>query len=245
MIRTLIVDDEPLARARVADLLAGRDEIRVVGECSDGVSAVAGILEHRPELVFLDVQMPELDGFDVLAALSDEYLPAVIFVTAYDEFALRAFDVHAIDYLLKPLDTERFDLAVNRAVNAIGERRSAVGPLLESLARERPERLVARMGSRWLRLSTEEIDWAKAAGNYLRLGTDRGECLLRVTMKDFLRRITGTEFLQVHRSVALRVDRIDSLESSGNGSYEIRMRDGFCCQSSRSYGEVLRQIKRS
>lgn len=243
-IRTLIVDDEPLARARIADLLGESAGFEVIGECGDGSSAVSAILRLRPDLVFLDVQMPELDGFDVLQALADEPLPAVVFVTAYDKYALRAFDVHAVDYLLKPIDPARFALAVKRATEATALRARSIDGLVEALSRDRPERFVARSGSRFVLLSPNEIEWIEAAGNYLRLGTERGACLLRSTMKSMLTRLDPQRFLQVHRSLVINTERISSLEPLGNGQYEVRLQSGRVCSSSRSHSGDLRKLKR-
>jgi two-component system LytT family response regulator len=243
VIRTLIVDDEPLARARISDLLLHWDRIEVVGECEDGADAVSMILEQRPDLLFLDVQMPELDGFDVLAAVAGEHLPAVIFVTAYDEFAIRAFEVHALDYLLKPVHADRFGVAVERALASMQQTDSTVSGLVASIAADRPDRLIARSGSRWMRLSLEDVEWAKAAGNYLRLGTARGECLVRGTIKWFLHRADGDRFLQVHRSIVVRVDGVAALEAHGNGCYGILMQSGFTCRSSRTHGASVRRLK--
>ena len=243
MITALIVDDEPLARARISDLLLPWDRIEVVGECENGADAVNTILELRPDLLFLDVQMPGLDGFDVLEAVVGEHVPSVIFVTAFDAFAIRAFDVHALDYLLKPIHAERFGVSVERALASMCQADAAVSGLVASITEDRPDRLIARSGSRWMRLSLEDIEWAKAAGNYLRLGTARGECLVRGTMNWFLQRADTNRFLRVHRSIAVRVDGVVSLEAQGNGCYEILMQSGFRCHSSRTYGASVRRLK--
>jgi two-component system LytT family response regulator len=235
MIRTLVVDDEPLARERIASLLRAHDEIEVVGECEDGASAVAAILDLRPQLVLLDVQMPEYDGFDVLQAIVGEHQPAVIFVTAYDEYALRAFDVHALDYVLKPIDPERFERALQRALQTLT--RSSITGLMESVVNDRPERLVARSGRRIVLLRPEEIEWIEAAGNYLRLATDQGDCLLRGTLKHLAARLDSERFIQVHRSLIVARDRVMALEPYGNGQFELRLRSGHVCHSSRSFRE--------
>src|ERR1043165_8892254 len=178
MIRALIVDDEALARERIRTLLAGREDLTVVGECAGGPQAVAAIESDAPDLVFLDVQMPDLDGFGVLEVLGAERLPAVVFVTAYDEYALRAFEVHALDYLLKPIEPGRFAAAVDHAVQALrlrsrpeGEGDHRLRDLLDALGeRARGEdRLVVRSGGRIFFLRPAEIDWVEADGKYARL----------------------------------------------------------------------------
>src|SRR5262249_41835978 len=186
-IRTLIVDDEPLARERIADLLDGDAEFEIVGECGDGLAAVAAIEAHKPDLLFLDVQMPELDGFGVLEAI--EETPVIIFVTAYDQYALRAFEVHALDYLLKPFDRERFDKALQRAKRQIArERAGAVNQELVALladlkSRPKPlERLVIKHGGRAFFLRMAQIDHIAPAAHYLNLHVGKESHLLRETI---------------------------------------------------------------
>src|ERR1700693_2186243 len=174
--RTLIVDDERLSRKRIRDLLAEEGNCELIGESANGIEAIDVIRREKPDLVFLDVQMPQMDGFQVLEAVSDMRLPAVIFVTAYDHYALRAFEVHALDYLLKPFDRERFDKALGRARAHLGRDRPGevqeqLRALLEDVRPERKslERLVIKSSSRVFFLRIEEIDWIEAAGNYLKL----------------------------------------------------------------------------
>ncbi|HEY3132016.1 MAG TPA: response regulator [Acidobacteriota bacterium] len=175
-IRALIVDDEPLARERIRTLLKDEPEVEIVGECADGRRAVSAVRERKPDLIFLDVQIPELDGFEVLKAVGPGAMPAVIFVTAYDQYALRAFDVHAIDYLLKPFDRQRFHRALRRAKDQISSEKydhvnERLLALLEDLkgGQKYLERLVIKSGGRVFFLRVDEIDWMEATGNYLRL----------------------------------------------------------------------------
>ena len=191
MIRTLIVDDEPLARERLRTLLQHESDIQIVGECVDGRQAVTTIASEAPDLVFLDIQMPALDGFGVLQTLEDRPLPAVIFVTAYDQYALRAFDVHALDYLLKPFTARRFQKALQRARGELQREGGQSGierrllNLLEDLGGEKrhPKRLVVKSSGRVYFLKVDEIDWIEAEGNYVRLHVGANSHLLRETMK--------------------------------------------------------------
>ena len=248
-IRALIVDDEPLARERIRTLLKRAPDVRVVSECGDGKRAVRAVRKHKPDLVFLDVQMPEMDGFDVLEALDPGEMPVVIFVTAYDKYALRAFDVHALDYLLKPFDRERFQSALDRAREQIGKRQNGdvnqqlLSLLADRAAGEKPmRRLVIKSGGRILFLRAEEIDWVEAAGNYLRLHVGREEHLLRETMSGLEGRLDSRKFLRIHRSTIVNLDRIKEMQASFHGEYEVRLRDGARLTLSRTYRDKLQKI---
>jgi len=231
-IRTVLVDDEPLARRRLRDLLANEEDFTIVAECGSGREAVAATRKHRPDLLFLDVQMPELDGFDVLAALGADVPPLVVFVTAFDLHAIRAFEVHALDYLLKPFDRARFrdTLARARAVLANGRETSLerrVADLLRKLERERPiERLAVRSAGRIHFLRVDEIDWIEAAGNYLRLHVGKETHLLRETMSRMEERLDAERFLRVHRSAIVNLDRVREIAPPGRGEAEVLLRDG-------------------
>src|SRR5262249_1366388 len=246
-IRTLIVDDEPLARERIADLLDGDAEFEIVGECGDGLAAVAAIEAHKPDLLFLDVQMPELDGFGVLEAI--EETPVIIFVTAYDQYALRAFEVHALDYLLKPFDRERFDKALQRAKRQLArERVGAVNQRLVALladlkARPKPlERLVIKSGGRVFFLRAEEIDWIESAANYLSLDVGRESHLLRETINSLAAKLDSEKFLRIHRSTIVNLERVKELQPWFHGDYVVIMQDGTQLTSSRSYREQLHKL---
>lgn len=245
-IRTLIVDDEPLARERIRTLLADELDTEMIGEYANGYEAVIAIERDKPDLLFLDVQMPELDGFGVLQRLGAEKLPAVIFVTAYDQYALRAFEVHALDYLLKPFDRERFQKALQRARLQIqqakdGDLNQRLLALLENLQPERKwlERLVVKSGGRVFFLKIEEIDWIEAAGNYVRLHTGRESHLLRETIKNLESQLDPKKFLRLNRSTIVRIDRIKELQPWFNGEYAIILQDGSRLTSSRGYREKL------
>ena len=245
-IRTLIVDDEPLARERLRTLLADRAAIDVIGECATGAEAVDAIRRQRPELVLLDVQMPELDGFEVLQAIAPDEWPAVIFVTAYDQYALRAFDVNAVDYLLKPFDRARFERALGRAEAELrerGGRDAKLVTLLEGLRRDRqrPQRLVVRTGGRIFFVSVPEIDWIEAAGNYVKLHTGQTTHLLRDTMKHLETGLAGARFARLHRSALVNVDRIRELRQDGDGNWEVVMLDGTRLSAGREADVRLRE----
>ncbi len=248
-IRALIVDDEPLARERIRTLLTGEPEIEVVGECGDGHKAVAAIRRHAPDLLFLDVQMPELDGFGVLQELGAQPLPVVVFVTAYDKYALRAFEVHALDYLLKPFDRERFYKTLTRARAQIRQEKSGevserILALLADLkgAPKHLERLVIKSGGRVFFLRTEEIDWIEAAGNYVRLHTGGEEHLLRETMSKLEAQLDPGKFLRIHRSTIVNLERIQELQPAFHGDYVVLLRDGTRLTLSRSYRDKLQEV---
>ena len=245
-IRTLIVDDEPLGRERIRTLLAGDPEIEIAGECADGRSAVAAIEQTRPDLVFLDVQMPEVDGFGVVGALAGENLPVIIFVTAYDKYAVQAFEGHALDYLLKSFDRERFQAALQRAKEEIQRSRAGainerlVG-LLEDLQAKRKylTRLVVKTAGRIVFLRVEEIDWVEAADNYVRVHAGRETHLLRETLQSLAGRLDPERFLRIHRSTLVNLDRIRELQPMFHGDYQVKLGDGTELTLSRNYREKL------
>jgi two-component system LytT family response regulator len=247
-LHVLIVDDEPLARSRLRALLEREPDVEVVGESGDGTAAVAAARALRPDLVFLDVQMPALDGFGVLEALG-EPLPAVVFVTAYDRYALRAFEVHALDYLLKPFDRERFRRALERARAALQRDESlAVNrKLLELLDDVRPgrkaaPRLVVKTAGRVFFLRPEEIDWVEAAGNYVKLHAGREEHLLRETMSALEGRLDADRFVRIHRSALVNLDRVRELQPWFHGDYKVILRDGTELTLSRGYRPKLQEL---
>ena len=248
-IRVLIVDDEPLARAKIVDLLATDPNIEIIGECADGLSAVAAIEEQAPDLLLLDVQMPELDGFGVLEMVEAERLPVVIFVTAFDQYALRAFEVHALDYLLKPFDRERFNRALQRARQQIEHARAGtmnrqlVALLADLQAKpKRLERLVIKAGGRVFFLRVDEIDWIEAAANYVRLHVGKENHLLRETINGLAEKLDPEKFLRIHRSTIVNLERIKELQPWFHGDYVVILQDGTQLTSSRSYREDLHKL---
>jgi len=245
-VRTLVVDDEAPARRRIRRLLAAEDGVTVIGECGDGASAVSMIEALRPDLVFLDVQMPERDGFDVVKAIPPARLPAILFVTAYDQYALRAFDVHAVDYLLKPFTGERFRTALTRARERIARRAEDAGlATLATTLRNRPvyvSRLPVRTGGRTVFVEMEAVDWLEAADNYVRLHVKQREYLVRETLGSLEARLDPDRFVRIHRSAIVGIDRIAETRATSHGDAEVLLRDGTKLTASRTWREDLQQV---
>jgi two-component system LytT family response regulator len=245
-IRTLIVDDEPLARQRLRRLLEADPDIVLLGESGDGQQAVADLRQLRPDLVFLDVQMPVLDGFGVLQALGDTPLPAVIFVTAHDRYALKAFEVHALDYLLKPFDKTRFAAALERAkaqvrqgsALALNER---LQELLQAIPGRRngPERLMIKSGGRIYFVRLDDVDWIEAAGNYVRLHVGKEDHLLREPLTALEKKLDPGRFVRIHRSTIVNLERIRELQPAFHGEYIMILQDGTELTVSRSCRDKL------
>jgi two-component system LytT family response regulator len=248
-IRVLIVDDEPLARERIRDMLSDDPEVEVVSECANARDAVTTILKQPPDLLILDVQMPGKDGFSILEELGPARTPPVIFVTAYDQYAVRAFEVYALDYLLKPFDQERFDKAIRRAKDHIrgGASEDLSQRLLAALEqiKSKPtylERLVIKNNGHLFFLKTEEVDWFEAEGNYVRLHAGKETCLLRDTISSLEGQLDPKKFVRVHRSAIVNIDRIQELQPWFHGEYRIVMRDGEQLTLSRSYRDKLNDL---
>jgi len=247
-IRALIIDDEPLARRRIKSLLAHDTSIEVIGECSDGNKAVTSITELTPDLVFLDVQMPAMDGFEVIKTIGAERMPTVIFVTAYDQYALKAFEVNALDYLLKPFDRNRFQKTLERAKRMVkrfqnGDVNNQLLSLLGNLRREHelPDRFIIKSGGRVVFLRVEEIDWMRTVGNYVRLQVGRDSHLMRETMSGIEAKLNPDRFMRVHRSTIVNLDRVKEVQPWAKGEYVVIMRDGTRLMMSRRYRERLNE----
>jgi two-component system, LytTR family, response regulator len=243
-VRALIVDDEPLARRGVVLRLKKFRDVEVVGECGDGSSAVQKILELSPDVVFLDIQMPGMDGFEVLRALPKESMPAVIFLTAYEQHALRAFEVHALDYLLKPVNDERFGDAVRRARQAgdSDSKTRMAERILEMLDRKPAKyvsRFPVRVGSRIQLVLVEDVEWIAAAGDYAELHSGGRSHLVRETMNSLEEKLDPAQFLRIHRSRIVRVSCVRELRSIDNREYLVKLSDGSEHRSSRSYADRL------
>jgi two-component system LytT family response regulator len=257
--KVVIVDDEPLARERIRDLLAGFPRYDLAAETGDGAEALGSIVQLRPALVFLDVQMPELDGFDVLEALAADPLadplPAIVFVTAYDEYAVRAFEVNAVDYLLKPVESARFAAAMvkvdarmagDAASGTAAASEATLRTLLAQLRGDRryATRFVVRSEGRIVFVRPAEVDWIEAAGNYAQLHAGRRTLPLRETMKSLEARLDPDVFVRVHRSAIVNLDRIAAMEPYFHGEYVLKLRDGGTLTSSRAYSARLRELVR-
>jgi len=248
VIRVLLVDDEPLARALLREMLQSDPQAKIVGESVNGHEALAAIREHSPDLLFLDVQMPELGGFEVLSALGKNEIPNVIFVTAYDEYAVRAFEVNALDYLLKPFDQERFDAAWQRAKAYILQERNGgvdqrILALLEELKAGNSylERLVIKSAGRIYFLETGEIDWIEAEGNYVSVHSGKKSHLLRETISSLEAQLDPRKFVRIHRSSIVRLDRIQELQPWFHGEYRIILHDGTQLMLSRNHRDKLQE----
>jgi two-component system LytT family response regulator len=247
-IRTLIVDDEPLAREGIRTRLEREADMEVIGERGSGKEAVAAIRREAPDLVFLDVQMPGLDGFGVIESVGVKQMPHVIFVTAYDEHALRAFEVNAVDYLLKPVDSRRFAEALERARSGIysknlGALTKQLESLMAAVTRTKPlERISVKSGGRVTLIGVEEIDWIEAADNYVQVHCGRETHLLHATMNSLESRLDGDRFLRIHRSRIVNVSRVQELQPMFHGEYMVILKDGTRLLSGRSYRERLQKV---
>ena len=236
--RVVIVDDEPLACERIRTLLADERGVEIAGECHDGKSALEMIRRLVPDLVFLDVQMPEMDGFEVLKQLTR--LPSIIFVTAYDQFAVRAFEIHALDYLLKPFDRERFQKAIARARS--GQLDARLRGLIDQLEsrKEFLTRLVVKAEGRVIFLPVEEIDYVEAAGNYVRLHAGGESYLHRETISRLEQAMDPAKFVRIHRSTIVSLSRIRELHPLFHGDFKVVLRNGQELTLARSYRDRLK-----
>ena len=268
LMRVLIVDDEPLARRRIRSLLERDGRVEIVGECGDGLSAVHELRRGATDLVFLDIQMPDLDGFGVVDKLGPGQMPTVVFVTAFDEHALEAFSVSALDYLLKPFEDERFETALERALLQTKQRNS--NDMVERLERlidslnpsastsksatteatltdttnaepQAPKRLALNKRGRVFFVPVCDIDWIEAAGSYVRLHTGSHSHLLRGTIKRMEAELAG-EFVRIHRSTLVRIDRIEMMAPLFHGEYQVQLTTGVKLKLSRSYRSALKQL---
>ncbi|MCM3905048.1 MAG: LytTR family DNA-binding domain-containing protein [Pyrinomonadaceae bacterium] len=247
LIRVLLVDDESLAREMLREMLENDPLVTIVGESCNGHEALEAIRTHSPDLIFLDVQMPELGGFEMLEALGKE-IPRVIFVTAYDQYAVRAFEVHALDYLLKPFDQERFDISWQRARAQIlrdrdGGTDQRILALLEEMkaGNKYLERLVIKASGRIYFLETAEIDWIEAEGNYVSVHSAKKSHLLRETISSLEAQLDPKKFLRIHRSSIVRIDRIQELQPWFHGEYRIILQNGTQLTLSRNYRDKLQE----
>jgi len=245
----LLVDDEPLAREGLRMLLSGDPDVVAIHEAKNGREAVDSIRSLRPDLVFLDVQMPEVDGFAVVREVGADRMPAVVFVTAHDKYAIQAFEINAIDYLLKPVTAERFGAALARAKTRLspasaGDANRQILSLLETIASPRHalKRLAVRSAGKTVFVDVDEIDWIEAAENYVQLHAGRAEHLLHVTMNALEKSLDPDIFLRIHRSVIVNVRRIKELQPVMHGEYVITLANGVRLQSGRNYNDKLKAL---
>src|SRR5499427_636653 len=245
--RVLIADDEPLARERLRTLLQDEPGMEIVGEAGDGTSAAESIVALNPDIVFLDVQMPGADGFDVIEAVGPQRMPFVVFVTAFDRYALRAFDVHALDYLLKPFDRERFRQAVARARQQMtrngGEVERRLAAIMDDLrpAKQKTDRFVVKSGGRIFFVRTSEIDWIEAAGNYVKLHVGNDSHLIRETMNAVESKLSPEMFVRIHRCHIVNIEQVRELQPWFNGEYVVFLKNGTRLTLSRGYRERLQE----
>jgi len=243
------VDDEPLAREGLRDLLCRDPEVAGIREARDGREAVVAIREHKPDLVFLDVQMPEMDGFAAVRTIGAESMPAIVFVTAHDQYAIQAFEINALDYLLKPVMEERFIKALAKAKDRIrssataDSARQIIG-LLETIASPPAyvKRLAVRSRGKICFLDVDEVDWIGGAENYVELHAGRSSHLLHVTMNALENSLDPKIFLRVHRSIIVNCGRIKEMQPGAHGEYVLTMQDGARLQSGRTYGDGLKAL---
>jgi two-component system, LytTR family, response regulator len=248
-IRVLIVDDEPLARKRLRELLKDDHEIAVIGECANGAATISATRELAPDLIFLDVQMPGIDGLAVSETFDGKGSPMVIFVTAFEQYAVRAFDVQAVDYLLKPFDRARFTQALLRAKERLREKRrddvnlQILGLLSE--IKDKPQyldRLVIKNNDRVFVLKTDEIDWIEAEGNYVRIHFGKQSSLLRETLTRLTAQLDPRKFPRIHRSRLVNIDRIQELQPWSHRDWRIILRNGAELRLSRNYRDQLHRL---
>jgi len=247
-LQVLIVDDERLSRRRLRRLLGQDPELQVIGECETGQDAIEFLSNHSPQLVFLDVQMPGVDGFSVVERVGAEEMPCTIFVTAYDQYALRAFEVHAMDYLLKPYEEKRLAESVKRAKRQLANfeletDRDRLREMIESMnksARCR-DRLAVRCGENLVLLRVEQVDWIEAADNYVYLHCGNETHTLRETMNSLQRTLDSTKFMRIHRSTIVNLDRVKALQPWFRGDYRVVLSTGTQLTLSRSYRQTLQE----
>ncbi len=253
LIRTIIADDEELAREKLRILLGSEPEVEVVAECPDGRQTVSAIRSFRPDMLLLDIQMPDLNGFEILSEISSDEMPQVIFTSAYDQYAIRAFEAHALDYLLKPFDQDRLHAAIERAGVELRKFKDqqltnrVLALLSEVGSGKRPvpkfdERLTIRTNGRVVFLNLEEIHWIEAAANYVRLNTAKDSYLFRETISRVSERLNPARFVRIHRSMIVNISKIKELIPVNSGEYVVVLHSGKELSCSRGYRANLQQL---
>jgi len=246
-LRVLIVDDEPLIRSGIRTSLSAINGIEISGECESGSQAIDAILSRRPDLVLLDVQMNDCTGLDVVRQVGPEQMPPVIFVTAYDEYAVKAFELNAVDYLLKPFDEERLRHSIQRARERIAEQKQTslaeqLQALLDFRKQKWPERVVVRSGERFEFVPVETIDWIESADNYVQLHCKAKEYLLGETLTNLETRLDPNRFVRVHRRRIVRISRVVAVHPMLGGTYELELQSGVRLTSGRQYKETIQAL---
>ncbi len=248
-LRFLIVDDEPLIRQGIRNGLAGMEGIEILGECESGSQATEAILSQDPDLVLLDVQMPDCTGLEVVRRVGPQRMPAVVFITAYDEYAVAAFEMNAVDYLLKPFDDDRLRAAIERARQRISANRQALlvqqlQALLETKEHKWPERLVVREGDRLEFVPVEAVDWIESANNYVVLHCGPKQHVLAETLTNLDRRLNPSTFLRIHRCRIVNVSRIVGARPFLSGTYQLELHNGTRLGTGRQYHDAVRELIR-
>ena len=252
-IRTIIADDEHLARKKLRLLLGSEPGVQVVAECQDGRQTVGSVREHKPDLLLMDVRMPDVDGFEVLLQLAGDEMPVVIFTTAYDQFAVRAFEAHAMDYLLKPFERERLHQSIERARAELlkSHNRDLTNRILDLLSskaepkvnpRQTEDRMVIRAGGKVVFLDLEDVDWIEAAANYVKLNVGKESYLLREGIGSVSERLDPDRFVRIHRSVIVNVRKIKELQPCDSGEYIAVLKNGKELSCSRGYRAELQRL---
>ncbi len=264
-IKTIIVDDESLARRGLKLRLELFDNIEIIAECSNGREALTAIEEHSPDLVFLDIQMPSLNGFDVVRKIQGDNMPMVVFVTAFDQYALEAFDVHAVDYVLKPIDESRLETAIERVVkhkeqcasenqkkrlmdlisNLTGQSPASVNEMIESgdiKTNQYPEKIAIKDRGETTLVASKDIGWVEAAGDYMCVHANDEVHVLRSTMKDLVKKLNPNDFQRVHRSTIVNINQVEKVNSHINGEYFLVLKGGAKLKMSRSYRDKIKHI---
>jgi two-component system LytT family response regulator len=249
-LRLLIVDDEPLIRAGIRNGLSAIEEIEIIGECDSGTRAVEAILTSDPDLVLLDVQMPDGTGLDVVRRVGPRRMPPVVFVTAYDEYAVQAFECNAVDYLLKPFDDDRLRSAIERARGRIAVQNDAAAAqqlqsLLEKQKRRWPERLVVRDGDRFRFVPMDSVDWIESANNYVLLHCGAQQLLMGETLTHLESKLNPAKFLRIHRCRIVNVARVTAVRPFLSGTYQLELAGGVRLSSGRQYSEAVRGLFRN
>ncbi len=255
-VRVLIIDDEPIARDIIRKLLSELDYVKVVSESTNGKDALEAIMEYKPDLVFLDIEMPDMNGFEVLKALNPAEIPLVIFTTAFDQYAIKAFEANALDYLLKPFDKERFMNSFEKAVHRFELLESSslstkIGAFLKDFEGFSPasdqhylDKITVRHKNKIRLIKVEQIDWIEASGDYICIHTEGEKYLINDSMNQIAKKLDPKSFMRIHRSTIVNIEEIHEIEPYFNGEYFMHLKDKTKLKSSRSYKEsILRLIK--